>query len=92
MDLSQHENILPFNNDDQHVTGGGWWTVDDGGWWMGSKKFLRFFSKFCQMKFIAYNLAVFWKIFKKLSLSEKNPTSSFKIGGISRKKNLPQIS
>ena len=23
MDLSQHENILPFNNDDQHVTGGG---------------------------------------------------------------------
>ena len=24
MDLSQHENILPFNNDDQHVKGVVW--------------------------------------------------------------------
>ena len=67
------------------VDGGGWW------WWMGSKKVLWFCSKFCQMKFTAYKSSVFWKICEKLFLSEKNPTSSFKIGGIFRKKMFPKF-
>ena len=67
------------------VVDGGWWMVD-GGWWMVEKNVLRFCSKFFQMKLTAYKCAVFWKICEKLFLSEKNPTSSFKIGGIFRKK------
>ena len=63
-----------------------WWMVVDGWWWMGSKKVLWFCWKFFQMKFTAYKFSVFWKICEKLFLSEKNPTSSFKIGGIFRKK------
>ena len=77
IDFCGLQNFLPWRTDGGG--GGGWW-------WMVEKNVLWFCSKFCQMKFTAYKSSVFWKICEKLFLSEKNPTSSFKIGGIFRKK------
>ena len=56
--------------------------TDGGGWWWVPKRF----SDFPQILFIVslnkIKMSYFRNFAKKLFLSDKNPTSSFKIGGI----------
>ena len=53
---------------------------------------LIFWIFFWKYSLCEKNVEYFGKSGKNFFLAEKNPTSSFKIGGILGKKNVPQIS
>ena len=63
-------------------------------WWMNDEKkmFSDFYENLQKWSLGEKKFANFGKSWKNFFLLEKNPTSSFKIGGILGKKNVPQIS